>query len=197
MTKGMRMMVHILASPWMQVGRGIVTVISCLIILGVLNMSKIDAITYAIPEEYLPYMLIAAILAVLLIGYIVRSKLHADAADNKVANGTIENTNSLPYDKRYDVLTLIASILAAGVGMYAAPALVDQLFINAGAGIFAGMTFIAAGVLVAIFIPLLHCGARVTIIQAAKYAVDVTEAVKEAAGDIQQAIDNVNEVKKK
>ena len=189
-------MVVILASPWMQVGRGIATVISCLIILKVINMSKIDALTYGIPQEYLPFMLIGALALGILSAFLFRSWKHDRAADNKAAKGSIPDTNSLPYDKRYDAMTIAALIVSIGLGMYVAPAAVDAIFINAGAFIYAAAAAILTGIFVWIVGYIFHFGVQKTIIDVAKYAVSVTQAAKDAMGDIQQAINNVNEIKK-
>lgn len=187
-------MVIILASPWMQVGRGIVTVISCLFILGVINMTKIDALTYGIPQEYLPFMLIGALVVGIISAYFFRKKKHDDAADNKSESGKIASTNALPYDQRYDAMTICALILGIAVGMYGAPMAVDQVFINAGVFIYAGMAAILAGVFVWVFGYIFHFGIQKAVIDAAKYAVDTTQVIKDSAGDFQQAVDNISQV---
>ena len=189
-------MVAILASPWMQVGRGVAAVVSCLFILGVINMTKVDALTYGIPDEYLPYMLVGALLVGILSAVLFRIKKHDDAADNKAAAGKIASTNALPYDKRYDAMTLCALILGIAGGMYAAPFIVDQFVVNAGMFTYAGVSAVAAGVLVWVLGYIFHFGVQKFIIDTAKYAVDVTQTAKDAAGDIQQAVDNVNSLKK-
>lgn len=189
-------MVAILASPWMQVGRGIAAVISCLFILGVINMTKIDALTYGIPQEYLPFMLIGALVVGIISAYFFRRKKHDTAADNKTASGKIPSTNALPYDQRYDAMTLCALILGIAIGMYAAPFAVDQVFINAGMFIYAGMAAILAGVFVWVLGYIFHFGIQKAVIDAAKYAVDTTQVIKDSAGDFQQAVDNINSIKK-
>lgn len=190
-------MVAILVSPWIQVGRGVATVISCLFILGVINMSKIDALTYGIPQEYLPFMLIGALVLGIISAFLFRSWKHDKAADRKAAKGTIPDTNSLPYDKRYDAMTVAALIVSIGLGMYTAPAAVDAVFINAGVLLYAAAAAILTGVFVWIVGYIFHFGIQKTIIDVAKYAVDVTQAAKDAMVDIQQAINNVNDIKKK
>lgn len=189
------MMAHILASPWMQVGRGVVAVISCLIILGVINMTKIDALNYGIPDEYIPYMLVGALVVGVISTILFRRKRHDDAADNKVAAGKIASTNALPYDKRYDITTACALILAVATGMYLAPAVVDEIFINAGIYIHAGIAAILSGIFAWIYGYIFHFGVQKFIIDAAKYAVDVTQTMKDAKGDLQQAAQNIDDIK--
>lgn len=188
-------MVDILASPWMQVGRGIAAVISCLTILGVIRMTKIDALTYGIPDEYLPYMLVGALVVGVISTILFRMKKHDDAADNKAAAGKIASTNALPYDKRYDIMTACALILAVATGMYLAPAVVDEIFINAGMFIHAGIAAILAGAFAWIYGYIFHFGVQKFIIDAAKYAVDVTQTMKDAKGDLQQAAQNIDDIK--
>ena len=190
-------MVAILVSPWIQVGRGVATVISCLLILGVINMSKIDALTYGIPDEYLPFMLIGALVFGIIFAYLFRSWRHDKAADNKAAKGTIPDTNSLPFDKRYDAMTIAALVVAVALGMYTAPAVVDYFVINAGVFLYAAAAAILTAVYVWIVGYIFHFGIQKTIIDVAKYAVSITQAAKDAMGDIQQAINNVNDIKKK
>ena len=190
-------MVAILVSPWIQVGRGVATVISCLFILGVINMSKIDALTYGIPDEYLPFMLIGALVFGIISAFLFRSWKHDRAADNKAAKGTIPDTNSLPFDKRYDAMTVAALIVAVALGMYTAPAAVDYFVINAGVFLYAAAAAILAAVFVWIMGYIFHFGIQKTIIDVAKYAVNVTQTAKDAMADIQQAINNVNDIKKK
>lgn len=187
-------MVIILASPWMQVGRGIVAVISCLFILGVMNMTQIDALTYGIPQEYLPMMLAGALVTGIISAYYFRRKKHDTAADNKAASGKIASTNDLPYDKRYDAMTFCALILAVAAGMYAAPFIVDQFVINAGMFSYVGAAAIASGVLTWAFGYMAHFGIQKALIDAARYAVTTSEVVKDVAGDFQQAADNVAQV---
>lgn len=183
------MMAHILASPWMQVGRGVVAVISCLAILGVINMTKIDALTYGIPEDYIAYMLVGALVLGLISTILFRMKRHDDAADSKVASGKIDSTNALPYDKRYDIMTACSLILAMAVGMYLTPAVVDEIFINAGVFIHAGVAAILSGVFVWIFGYILHFGVQKFIVDAGKYAVEVIQTAKDTKEEV---LDSLN-----
>ena len=191
------LVVLLLASPWIQVGRGIMTIIACLFILKVIDMSKIDALTYGIPDEYLPFMLVGALVFGIISAFLFRSWKHDGAADNKAAKGTIPDTNSLPYDKRYDAMTVAALIIAVALGMYTAPAVVDYFVINAGVFLYAGAAALLSAVFVWIIGYALHFGIQKTIVDVAKYAVNITQTAKDAMVDIQQAINNVNDIKKK
>ena len=160
-------------------------------------MSKIDALTYGIPDEYLPFMLIGALVFGIISAFLFRSWKHDRAADNKAAKGTIPDTNSLPFDKRYDAMTVAALIVAVALGMYTAPAAVDYFVINAGVFLYAAAAAILSAVFVWIMGYIFHFGIQKTIIDVAKYAVNVTQTAKDAMADIQQAINNVNDIKKK
>ena len=178
----------------MRIGTG---ALLCLLMIKLkVNYMMIDLTNYAIPEDYMVYMLIASIVLGFLAAITLRAYDHNKAADNKAAKGSIPDTNSLPYDKRYDAMTIAALIVSIGLGMYVAPAAVDAIFINAGAFIYAAAAAILTGIFVWIVGYIFHFGVQKTIIDVAKYAVSVTQAAKDAMGDIQQAINNVNEIKK-
>lgn len=170
----------IAASPWTILARGIAAGVSCLLILGVINMQAVDISMYGIPQEYLPVMLVAGLVIGLMTSFLLRSKLHNDAADNKVAEGKITSTNALPYDKRYDAMTIAGFILGVASGIALTPVAVDYLFIGAGMWTFAIVAGILSGVCSAFWIYTLHFGIRTAIIDAAKYAVSVKDAVQEA-----------------
>lgn len=187
MNKGKRLMLTVLLSPWTQVGRGVLALVSCLIILKVIDMDKIDALTYAVPEEYIPGMLLAVIIMGGLLMVATRKWLHEKAADNKVAKGEIENTNSLPFDKRYDAATAAAYIVGAALALYCTPAAIDQIFINAGWGLYVGMSAVLAMVFVPVLTMILHWGIRQFLVNATKYAVDLNQTIKESVADLEQA----------
>ncbi len=180
-------MLSVLLSPWFQVGRGVATLVSCLIILKVIEMDKIDALTYAVPQEYLPAMLLAVIVMGVLMMVATRNWLHERAADNKVAKGEIADTNSLPFDRRYDAGTAVAFILGAGLGLYLAPAALDQIVINAGMWLYVAMAAALTMVFVPVLTMILHWGVRQFIVNVTKYAVDLAKVAQDAASDLQQA----------
>lgn len=187
MTKGERLMLSLVFSPWTQVGRGVLALVSCLIILRVIDMDKIDALTYAVPQEYLPVMLIAVIIMGGLVMLATRKWLHERAADNKVAKGEIPDTNSLPFDKRYDAGTAVAFILGAGLGLFLAPAALDQVVINAGMWLHMAAAAVLTAVFVPMFILILHWGIRQFLVNVSKYAVDLSKTVTDVVADLQQA----------
>ena len=154
----------------------------------------IDLTNYAIPEDYMVYMLIASIVLGFLAAITLRAYDHNKAADNKAAKGDIASTNDLPYDKRYDLCTAVAFVCGSALGMYAAPAIIDAIFIGAGMFTFIGVSALASAFFVVVLIRLLHLGAREFIIQAGKYAVETSEAIKDAKADLDEAAENVAQV---
>ena len=186
---------YLLLSPitlLMRIGTG---ALLCLFMIKLkVNYMMIDLTNYAIPEDYMVYMLIASIVLGFLAAITLRAYDHNKAADNKAAKGDIASTNDLPYDKRYDLCTAVAFVCGSALGMYAAPAIIDAIFIGAGLYTFIGVSAIASAFFVVVLIRLLHLGAREFIIQAGKYAVETTEAIKDAKEDIDAAAENVAQV---
>lgn len=178
--RALGLLLSIAASPWTILIRGVAAGVSCLLILGVINMQAVDVSAYGIPPEYLPVMLVAGLVIGIIASYLLRSKLHNDAADNKVAEGKISSTNALPYDKRYDAMTIAGFILGVASGIALTPVVVDYLFIGAGMWTFAIIAGIMSGVCAIFWIYTLHFGIRTALIDAAKYAVSVKDAVQEA-----------------
>ena len=158
------------------------------------NTMMIDLTNYAIPEDYMVYMLIASIVLGFLAAITLRAYDHNKAADNKAAKGDIASTNDLPYDKRYDLCTAVAFICGSALGMYSAPAIIDAIFIGAGMFTFIGVSALMSAFFVVVLIRLLHLGVREFIIQAGKYAVKTSEAIKDAKEDFDVAADNVAQV---
>lgn len=176
----------------MRIGTG---ALLCLLMIKLkVNYMMIDLTNYAIPEDYMVYMLIASIVLGFLAAITLRAYDHNKAADNKAAKGDIASTNDLPYDKRYDLCTAVAFVCGSALGMYAAPAIIDAIFIGAGMFTFIGVSALASAFFVVVLIRLLHLGAREFIIQAGKYAVETSEAIKDAKADLDEAAENVAQV---
>ena len=184
-----------LLSPFtmlMRIGTG--TLLCLFMIKSKVNHMMIDLTNYAIPEDYMVYMLVASIVLGFLAAITLRAYDHNKAADNKAAKGDIASTNDLPYDKRYDLCTAVAFVCGSALGMYAAPAIIDAIFIGAGVFTYIGVSALASAFFVVVLIRLLHLGAREFIIQAGKYAVETSEAIKDAKEDIDAAAENVAQV---
>ena len=173
---------EILSSPWSILVRGIYSAVACLIILGVFDMTTIDVAQYSLPDEFIPAMLAFALVAGLLSALYIRRVLHNRAADNKVANGTIPNTNSLPYDPKYDLMTCIGFVIGVAAAVFVTPVIVDTYIVNAGMWTHALISGVASLLLTAFAVYALQNGIRVALLDTAKYAVDTAEGVKEAAG---------------
>lgn len=183
-----------LFSPWLLMGRVGTGAFLCLAFFQIKVDTMIDVTKFGVNEEYMVYMLIASIVLGFFAAVALRAYDHNKAADNKVANGTIPDTNSLPYDKRYDLCTAISFILGSAIGMYAAPVIIDSFIEGAGLWTFVAVSALASALAVVILMRLLHLGVREFIIQAGKYAVKTSEAVKDAKKDIDEAKDNLAEV---
>lgn len=184
-----------LLSPLMMLMRIGTGALLCIFMIQYkVNSMMIDLTNYAIPDEYLVYMLVASIVLGFMAAITLRAYDHNKAAENKAAKGTIASTNDLPYDRRYDLCTAVAFICGSALGMYAAPAVIDAIFIGAGMFTFIGVSAIASAFFVVILMRLLHLGVREFIIQAGKYAVKTSEAIKDAKEDFDAAADNVAQV---
>lgn len=184
-----------LLSPLMMLMRIGTGALLCIFMIQYkVNSMMIDLTNYAIPDEYLVYMLVASIVLGFMAAITLRAYDHNKAAENKAAKGTIASTNDLPYDKRYDLCTAVAFICGSAIGMYAAPAIIDAIFIGAGLYTFIGVSALASAFFVVVLIRLLHLGVREFIIQAGKYAVETSEAIKDAKEDIDAAAENVAQV---
>ena len=183
-------------SPSVTAVRALLLGLSLLLITGVIRMDKLDISMFGVSDEYIVPMLIAAILGSFLAAFTVRRALHNRAADNKVANGKIPDTNSLPYDPKYDCGTLAAFVIACAAGLFTAPVLVDAVTVNAGMWTSALAAGGLALVLCAVLIYVFHFGLRVAIIQAKDYAVDLIGTVSDAKDEIKDAVDAAKTVKK-
>lgn len=186
-----------LFSPWLLMGRVGTAALLCLAFFQIKVDTMIDVTKFGVNEEYMVYMLIASIFLGFLAAVALRAYDHNKAADHKADKGEIPNTNSLPYDKRYDLCTAIAFICGSAIGMYAAPVIIDAFIEGAGMWTFIGVSALASAFFVVILMRLLHLGVREFIIQAGKYAVDTSEALKDAKKDIDTAVGNLNELNPK
>jgi len=184
----------LLLSPWLQVGRGVVALISCLLALEVFRM--IDLSIIAIPEAYIPFMLAAAIVMAVIIGKLVNDTFYHAAVDNKIAEGKIASAAELPQDKRYLFGTVVSMILAIGAGVYLTPYVIDYIgIVGAGQWTFVMFAGILSAIAVAVFILILHWGLREFLVRASDYAVDLAETVKESAGKVATVKATVEEAK--
>jgi hypothetical protein len=184
-----------LLSPLMMLMRiGMGALLCIFMIQYKVNSMMIDLTNYAIPDAYLVYMLVASIVLGFMAAITLRAYDHNKAAENKAAKGTIASTNDLPYDRRYDLCTAVAFICGSAIGMYATPAIIDAIFIGAGLYTFIGVSAVASAFFVVILMRLLHLGVREFIVQAGKYAVETSEAIKDAKEDIDAAAENVAQV---
>ena len=184
-----------LLSPFMMLMRIGTGAFLCIFMVQFkVNSMMIDLTNYTIPESYIVYMLVASIVLGFMAAITLRAYDHNKAADNKAEAGTIASTNDLPYDKRYDLCTAVAFICGSALGMYAAPAIIDAIFVGAGMFTYIGVSALASAFFVVILMRLLHLGVREFIIQAGKYAVNTTEAIKDAKEDIDEATENISEI---
>ncbi|MFA6711092.1 MAG: hypothetical protein WCR83_07215 [Candidatus Methanomethylophilaceae archaeon] len=184
----------LLVSPWLQVGRGVAALVSCLLALEAFKM--IDVTVISIPEAYLPFMLAAAIVMAIIIGKLVNDTFYHAAVDNKIAEGKIASAAELPQDKRYLFGTVVSMIIAIGVGVYLTPYVIGYIgIIGAGLWTFVAFAGILSAVAVAVFILILHWGLREFLVRASDYAVDLAETVKESAAKVATVKSTVEEVK--
>nr|DAG28018.1 MAG TPA: hypothetical protein [Caudoviricetes sp.] len=186
-----------LFSLWLLMGRVGTTALLCLVFFQIKVDTMIDVTKFGVNEEYMVYMLIASIFLGFLAAVALRAYDHNKAADHKADKGEIPNTNSLPYDKRYDLCTAIAFICGSAIGMYATPVIIDAFIVGAGQWTYIGIAALASAFFVVVLMRLLHLGVREFVIQAGKYAVDTSEALKDAKKDIDTAVGNLNELNPK
>ena len=180
------LLLSIAASPWTILIRGIAAGVSCLLILGVINMQQaVDMATYGIDPAFMPAVLVGALVVGVLVSVIVTMLFHERAAENKVKEGKIASVNDLPYNTKYLMMTVLGLILGVGTGIGIAPFAVDYFTINAGMWTYTIAASIGSGVASAFWISALHTGIRVTLIKAAGYAKDAILGVEEAKEIIQ------------
>lgn len=173
-------------NPYTMVARGVWTAIIVLYLLGVINMGIFDVSNYALNEEYMVPMLVAVLVMGLLTAIGIRRYWHDKAADN----AGYDNPFDLPYDKRYDFGTAVGFILGAAGGMYAAPALVDYLFIGAGMWSYTLVAGLSAAVLVVIITHLIHFGLRKFLIKTKEYFTDISGVANDFADTVKDLLDD-------
>lgn len=125
------MLLKIAFSPYLIWARAVMTAIAIIYITGVYHMI-IDVASYAIPDEYLPAMLIAVLVMGFLTAVMTRRYVHDKAANKMIEEGKIQYQFQLQYDRRYDVATAFCLIVCAAFGIAAAPLVVDAFILNAG-----------------------------------------------------------------
>lgn len=155
-----------------------------ILIGGNAMFEKIDITSLAIPDEYLPVMLIAVLIAgVFGVGM--------------VAKKWKRNSNAVEGDKEtkwYVGADVAAMIVGMGAGMFGAIPFVDAIFIGAGMwtyALFANLIALAVGV-GALYI--FHYGLRELILKSAWYLKDTAKAVAEASEDVKEAKDIVAKI---
>lgn len=177
---------RILLSGWLQLGRGVLALASVIYILGGVRM--IDASQYAIPTEFIPFMLVGVVIAALLFGTLTERWLKEKAADNKVAEGKIADTSELQTDIRYKGGTVAAMIVAMGLGVGLAPVVIDMYVLNAGWFIHAVVSFVIASVAVAALTILFHCGLRLSLVRWREYISTIVPEIKDTIDATQDAV---------
>lgn len=143
--------------------------------VGALTM--IDVTTIGIPKEYEVPIIITAIIVVLVVGLLMREKLHDAAADKKVAEGKIATTNDLPFDRRYDVMTALGAIVGGFFGVFAAGVFINSYVIGAEKWTYVFFTAVFVAILVVCAIYILHFGIRVFLVKAKEYAYVAKEGI--------------------
>lgn len=166
--------------------RGVWVIIVILYLTGVIKMGMFDVTNYAIPEEYLVYMLIAGLVVGLLTAICLRRHFHDQAA----YNAGYENPYDMAYDRRYDLGTAVGFILGTAGGMYATPALVDYLFTGAGEYSYALVTALATAVLVVAITTMLHFGIRKWLVKTKDYFLSLIDTVQDVVSEVQGALND-------
>lgn len=143
-----------------------------IVMLGVDAMfEKIDISSLTIPDEYLPYMLVASIVMGLLFTRAASLKWYRKGAD--IANGEKE-------DKKYLFCTVFSIILGIAGGMYGAIPVADAIFIGAGLWTYTGVAGILSALIGILLNYAFQFGVREMIIKTAETAKKLKDAVKEA-----------------
>ena len=171
---------HILSSPWFLVGNtGKMVIGIAIIVSGVeLNMfSQIDLTNVStIPDEYLPYMLIASIVMGCLFIRAASLKWYRKGAD--IENGEKE-------DKKYLFCTIFSIILGIAGGMYGAIPVTDAIFIGAGVWTYTAVAGILSAVIGIMLNYAFQYGVREMLIKTAETANALKAAALEAKDKLQ------------
>ena len=179
------LLLAVMSSPWTILARGIVAGVSCLLILGVINMSTVDMATYGIDPTFMPAVLVGTLVVGVLVAVIVTMLFHERAAENKVKEGKIASVDDLPYNNKYLAMTVLGLVLGVGCGIGLAPFVVDYFTVNAGMWTYTVTAAVISGMATAFWISALHTGIRVTLVKAAEYAKETILGVEEAKEIIQ------------
>lgn len=179
------LLMAIAASPWTILARGIAAGVSCLLILGVINMNVVDMAAYGIDPTYWPGVLALSLIMGVLAMIVATMVFHEQAAENKVKEGKIASVDDLPYNTKYLVMSVLGLILGIGTGICVSPFIVDLYTINAGMGTYAIISAAISGLATVFFIHILHTGIRVTLVKAAETAKDAILGIEEAKEIIQ------------
>lgn len=182
-------LMHLAMSPYTQAIRGVAAGISCLAVLGVIKMNEVDMATYGIDSAFVPVMLVAALVVGVIVALILTMLYHERAVDNKIAEGKIKNASELPYDTRYQLMSVLALIFGVATGMGLAPFAVDYLTVNAGLWTYTISAGVVTAVAVWFWTSVLHTGIRVTVIKAAEFAKDAIASLGDAKRIVDESIE--------
>ena len=166
MTKGCRAIADAVFSPYTLTARGVMALAAILYINGVIDMGMIDVSNYGIPEDYMPFMLAAALILGLL------------------------NPYDMAYDKRYDFGTVVGFLLGSAAGMYMAPAVTDAVFTGAGQWTFVLCAALSAALMVVVITTLIHFGLRKWVIKTKEYYESVIDDIKDLVDTVTKPLDD-------
>lgn len=186
MTKGCRAIADAVFSPYTLTARGVMALAAILYINGVIDMGMIDVSNYGIPEDYIPYMLAAALILGLLSAIGLRRHFHDKAA----TDAGYKNPYELPYDKRYDFGTVVGFLLGSAAGMYMAPAVADAVFVGAGQWTFVLCAALSAALMVVVITTLIHFGLRKWVIKTKEYYESVVDDIKDLVDTVTKPLDD-------
>lgn len=165
-----------LKSKWFPItgfARTVVAVTAIYLGVEFSMFEKIDISNLAVPDEYLPFMLIASMVGTLAVVGISRKLARKNAHAEENAN------------KVYLTGTVFAILFGIAVGMYGAIPVTNAIFIGAGQWAYTGMAAVVSGVAGTILLLIIHFGLREFIIKSAWYARNIADAVDEASADIE------------
>jgi len=168
-----RVIPKILSSDWFPLANLAKMVVGiALIMLGleIKMFDKIDISSLTIPEEYLPFLLIASIVMGILFTRAASLKWYRQGAD--IENGEKE-------DKKYLFCTIFSIILGVAVGMYGAIPLANAIFDGAGVWTYTAVAGILAAVAGIMVNYAFQYGVREMIIKTAETAKKLNDAVIE------------------
>lgn len=186
MAKGCRAIADAVFSPYTLTARGVMAMVAILYINGVIDMGMIDVSNYGIPEDYMPFMLAAALILGLLTAIGLRRYFHDKAA----TKAGYENPYDMAYDKRYDFGTVVGFLLGSAAGMYMAPAVTDAVFTGAGQWTFVLCAALSAALMVVIITTMIHFGLRKWVIKTKEYYESVVDDIKDLVDTVTKPLDD-------